>query len=292
MSNYKTISEKKQQLLDDKNNSELVVGEVVTVLEGKISTYKKDSTKNISCTISSLEDGITVYEGYKRDLKSNTRYHKISKEDITGRDLLNIGTNPFDETSYDIRQVSYDLESILFNLDILGGKHEYKDLYSIDEIKIKHLNWNPFIYTNDGKKQYYQRAFVWSLENKQTLIESIYQNVDLGKILIRKRSFDELRTLKEKGETDLAFNDIVDGKQRLNTIKLFMEGEFPDLNGNYYSDLSFKAQNNFKKHQLLSYSEMNENTKDEYVIKQFLRLNFTGVPQSKEHIEYVKSLTK
>ncbi len=69
-----------------------------------------------------------------------------------------------------------------------------------------------------------------------------------------------------------------------------MNDEFMDVNSNYYSDLSSIAQNKLTDHQLLSYAEMGENTKDKDVINQFLRLNFTGVPQSIEHINFVKSL--
>lgn len=96
--------------------------------------------------------------------------------------------------------------------------------------------------------------------------------------------------LAKNGETELSFNDIVDGKQRLHTIKEFINGEFCDLYGNYYSDLSDSAQNKFLNHQLFQYCELPENTSDEEVLYQFLKTNFTGKPQSKEHIYYVKSL--
>ena len=69
-----------------------------------------------------------------------------------------------------------------------------------------------------------------------------------------------------------------------------MLDEFPDMHGNFYSDLSFMSQHKFTSHQLLSYAEMPEDSNDEDVIRQFLKLNFAGVPQSKEHIEFVKSL--
>lgn len=98
--------------------------------------------------------------------------------------------------------------------------------------------------------------------------------------------------LIKKGETEIAFNDIIDGKQRLCTLKSFIFDEFQDLHGNYYSDLSFKAQNYLTNNQLISFSELPENTDDKTVIKQFLRLNFAGIPQSEEHIEYVKNIYK
>ena len=284
------ISNSKQKMLDAKNNSEITVGERVTVLEKAVGSYKKDTDKSCTCTISSLNDGIEVYIGSERDKNKHTKFYKITKEDIVGRDLLHIGANPFEENVGDIRPVAFSFDSILFQLDVLGDKRENKERYTIEGVRVDEANWNPFIYTKDGKKQYYQRPFVWSVEDKQLLIESIYQNIDCGKILIRKRGWEELRKIQKNGETELAWNDIVDGKQRLNAVKSFMEGEFADLQGNYYSDLSFMSQNKFTNHQLFSYAEMPENTRDEDVIKQFLKLNFAGVPQSREHIEFVKSL--
>ena len=129
----------------------------------------------------------------------------------------------------------------------------------------------------------------WSLEDKQLLIESIYSNVDCGKILIRNGSWKELEKLEEGGH-ELAWKDITDGKQRLNTVKEFLDNKFPDIHGNYFEDLSDQAQRKLTNHQLFSYSELPENTPDNEVLRQFLRLNFSGVPQSKEHLEYVKSL--
>ena len=69
-----------------------------------------------------------------------------------------------------------------------------------------------------------------------------------------------------------------------------MKDEFPDLYGNYYSELSDRAKNRFGRNQLFIYCEMDEKALDKDVITQFLKLNFCGVPQSESHIEYVRSL--
>lgn len=82
-------------------------------------------------------------------------------------------------------------------------------------------------------------------------------------------------------ETELAFNDIVDGKQRLGTIQ--------DMHGNVYSDLPNNSQRMFTDNNCLACMEM-EGSSDEQVIRQFLKMNHLGVPQSREHIEFVKSL--
>jgi hypothetical protein len=275
------ISTNKQKLIDEKNNSPLEVGELLI-----IGIFPKSKT----VTIDSLEGGIFVFDGYASDRGRYTSVYKIEIKDITSRHIRNIGANPFDETHTTVRPVAFCFDSILFGLDILGDKRENKNKYKVQGIEVIECNWNPFIYNKEGKKEFYQRPFVWALKDKQLLIESIYQNIDCGKILVRKRSFDELEKLASKGETELAFFDLVDGKQRLNAMRSFLLDEFQDLQGNYYSDLSAAAQNKITSHQLFSYAEMSEGTKDEDVIRQFLKLNFAGVPQSIEHIEFVKSL--
>lgn len=194
----------------------------------------------------------------------------------------NVGVNPFPKNNDRISDINFQLESIIHQLF-------REDKYDIDGTSIASVNFNPFVFVN-GEKQFYQRPLVWNIEDKQLLIESIYNNVDCGKILVRNRGWDELRKLQKDGH-ELAWKDVVDGKQRINTVWEFMNDGFTDVNGNYYSDFSKMAQHKFTDHQLFSYSELSENTLDDVVLRQFLRLNFTGVAQSKEHIEFVKSLT-
>lgn len=203
------------------------------------------------------------------------------------KDTDKVGANPFDERNDHTRMVAFALESVLFKI---GHDKTLDKDYIIEGVKVSEANWNPFVYNKDGQKEYYQRPFVWSLRDKQLLIESIYRGIECGRILVRKRSWGELTRMAKNGETELAFTDIVDGKQRLNAVLSFMNGEFPDMNGNYFADLSDHSQRKFTDHQLFAYAEMPEMSKDADVIYQFLRLNFSGVPQSEEHIEFVKSL--
>ncbi len=283
-------SEKKQKLIDAKNASPLQVGEEIYVKQKIVSSYPKNPDSPVLCTIKEINgDVIVIYEGEKRDYKPTKQLFNITSEDIVSRYLYDVGIDPFDKSYEQIRPVAFTLDSILFNLNVMGEKNR-SYTYEVKGHPVQELNWNPFVFDKDGNKQYYQRPFVWTREDKQLLIESIYQGNDCGKILIRKHSFAYLDKMGERGETELFFADLVDGKQRLNAIREFIEGEFPDFNGNYFSDLSARAQNKFTNNQLMSYAEMPEETTDENTIKQFLKLNFAGVPQSKEHITWVKEI--
>lgn len=279
------ISKKRQELIDNINSAELKKGDKVWI---KLSVR---GTHPDLCVILDLEDDGRVMLIERVDRSTQKDSLKLPITDIVGRYITEVGAFPFDEVHNQVRPVAYTLDSILFGLDIFKEKSSHKLIpYEVQGIKVIETNWNPYVYDKDGSKRYYQRGLVWTLEDKQLLVESVYNGIDCGKILIRERSFSQLEALASRGETELAFKDIVDGKQRLNAIKCFIEEEFPDLHGNYFGDLSYRAQNEFTNHQLFSYAEMSDNTTDEEVIFQFLKMNFSGVPQSKEHIDFVRSI--
>lgn len=280
-----SLSEKKKNLIKQFESSEISVGEEVYVLNNAISSsYTGDST--VLCTILNIEGSNVEVKpmGYKKGVV-------VSKTDINGRlNKRDIGSNPFNNNGGTIRPVNHTIEGIIFSLRLFEGYKE--EPYTINGITCGELNWNPFVYDSNRNKMYYQRDFCWDVEQERSLIDSIYNNISIGSILVRCRDWGELTKISSNGETELFFRDIVDGKQRLNTIRRFVNNKFVDSQGNFYSDLSDNAQYKFLNNQLLGYSEMSSFSKDKDVLYQFLKTNFTGVPQSKEHIDYVKNLTK
>ncbi len=278
------ISPKKQQLIDERLQSDFTVDERIVINGKLIGGY---SEKAVTVTVKKVgKDTISVQKESYDDIKT------INKVDVISRSVRTVGINPFPSKRDKARSVNYSLEGVLSVIDAFGNKKEHRNNNDIimGGIKVMECNWNPYIYDANGKKKYYQRPFVWELKDKQNLVESIYNSIDCGKILLRLRSWEELEKLQKEGETELSFRDIVDGKQRLNAVISFINDEYADLNGNYFSDLSDVSQHRFTDHQLFSYSEMDEKTTDQEVVEQFLKLNFTGVPQSIEHINFVKSL--
>lgn len=270
----------KKALIEKYLNEPVKIGESVYI-KG-LGTKNPDAFFNKSEIIDIINDGQTIiYKEYGMK-------QEVSISDIK-KDVKNIGVDPFDESLWrKVENINYNLGSILFQL---GFEDELiKSKYTTDKgFTIKPCNMNPFVEIN-GEKRFYQRAFVWTLEDMQSLVHSIYNRIECGKIVIRRRGWDWLHSREDANEC--YWYDVVDGKQRLTTLVKFMNNEFTDKYGNYYSDLSEMAQHKFTNHQLFSYNEMKEDVTDEDVLKQFLSINFAGIPQSVEHINFVESLLK
>lgn len=291
MITIQNISEKKQKQLDEFNKTPFQVGEHVNVRYDALNNFNPRNQEYENCKIVEVLKSKIKVKYSEGSYKSHDTVFSVKPSDIVGRrNTLNVGVNPFDADDSRTRSINYDLSSILYTLGVCGDNSR-NEKYKINGIKVDLLNTNPFVYV-DGEKKYYQRDYCWTLQDKQNLIQSLYLGIEIGKILVRKRSWEQLERLSKNGETVLAFNDIVDGKQRLDALRGFLMNEYPDADGNYYGDLSFMAQNKFSNNNLLSYAEMDEDCTDAQVLKQFLKMNFSGVPQSKEHLDYVKSLIK
>lgn len=233
------------------------------------------------------------YEGYLKIAVANKELVKPT--------VYECGSNPFKKESYQVNFFNQELASLLFKAcygkrddnflepkySIHGGDSGKKPQFT----NKSHggVNFNPFVIDKDGNKQFYQRDLVWTLEQKQLLIDSIYNNIEIGKFLFRYKNWESVEQGMLNDGHGFHF-DCVDGKQRFHAILHFLQNKFPDSYGNYFKDLSEIAQNKFLGYRFLSYGEMGENTKDSDVLETFLTMNFTGVPQSKEHLEFVKSI--
>lgn len=124
----------------------------------------------------------------------------------------------------------------------------------------------------------YQRGLVWSLEDKQALIESIFRDVDIGKFVFAHRPYKEASPGYE----------IIDGKQRLSALIEFYECRFLWRGKSYY-DLHPSDQSRLETYPV-SYAELNERTTRAEILDCFIRLNTSGRPQDPKHLEAVKAL--
>lgn len=208
------------------------------------------------------------------------------------KNIINVGHDPFvNDPFFDLlvnRQ--YSIESILFTLGKSDRTHDLIDNNILGHI-IPESTDDPYVVDKNGQKIYYQRGYVWDLKDEQQFIDSIYNNIDCGKIIARQRSYNYVYDKAKKGEVEnLAFRDIVDGKQRIHALTRFINDEFPDSYGYYYSDLSARARKIFQNRMNIGYVEISADATDADIIKLFCMVNYTGKPQSPETFDALSKL--
>ena len=267
--------------------------------EEKISEFlsqlpKKGEKVTVTDPISGKKTTETVLEVKKNgDILIDGSYKEsfpISKNDYE-RITIHIGYNPMVILPWysSLTSLSYNLGSILHNcgykrVDGVG----IIEPENFEGIEIPEIEWNPY-FIKDGEEIPYQRDFVWSQSDKELLIDSIYNSIDIGKIILRNRPMGWVADRAREGKK-VAFRDVVDGKQRLSTILDFVTDKFPDSEGRYFKDFSHLGKLKFLNFSSLSYGELGENTTDEDTKAVFLGVNFAGVPMSQEQVDYVKSI--
>jgi len=126
----------------------------------------------------------------------------------------------------------------------------------------------------------YQRGYVWTDQDKHNYLETVFQDRDLGKFV-----FIEDGTLKEYRI------EVLDGKQRLSALLEFVTSRL-QYNGYYFHQLSQKDRRLFTGRRVQSATIDRNNVSREDLLKLFLEVNTAGVPQTDEHLAYVRNLLK
>jgi hypothetical protein len=123
----------------------------------------------------------------------------------------------------------------------------------------------------------YQRGNVWTLDDKVKLIDSIFNNVDIGKFVFIKLPFRE----------GCPSYECLDGKQRVTALVEFNEGRFA-YKGMTIHQMCGHDQDHFGDYpiSMAHLSPMTDKQKYEY----FLKLNMGGKAQDPRHLAYVKGL--
>lgn len=127
----------------------------------------------------------------------------------------------------------------------------------------------------------YQRELVWSIEDKVKLIQSIFENVDIGKFLFVHLEWDDREDHKSY--------EVIDGKQRITALVEFYENRFP-YKGKYYKDLHPRDKNHFYDYCVSFVEVKNITQKQKY--QYFLKVNTGGKVVAEEHLDHVRELLK
>lgn len=128
----------------------------------------------------------------------------------------------------------------------------------------------------------YQRGNVWNDDDKKSLLDSIFNNIDIGKFSFIKLDYDYARKYY--------LLEILDGKQRLLTLVDFFENRFK-YNGRYFKDLSWKDQRHFRGYSI-SYGETRDIPTQTDRYEYFLKLNTGGKPVAESHLNKVREMWK
>jgi hypothetical protein len=182
-----------------------------------------------------------------RDKPAQNEQHVLEWHNILP--LANKGTNFRQEEKYYIRMLNSGIASILQMVYHSGVDMEVE----------------------------YQREHVWTQKDKVDLIDSIFNNIDIGKFVFVQRDFS----------TEGALYEILDGKQRLTALTEFYEDRFK-YKGFYFSELSGLDKNKFENHGI-AYGYL-ENPDKRAIFETFIKLNTCGKPMANKHINHVKQL--
>lgn len=129
----------------------------------------------------------------------------------------------------------------------------------------------------------YQREYVWGEEEQQTFLRVLISGFPLGNVALAKApDWDVI---------DGPYIEVVDGKQRLTTLKKFVNNEIPIvLNGQdvYWFEFTRAEQLSFGRPTLTAII-LDEAT-PQHRLEYFIAVNFTGVPQSDEHRQKVLNM--
>ena len=277
----------KDKLLEQFYKDPIKVGDYGYVDKSVINGFNSDKGEYFVKVIEVVSDKEIVV--YHDEYKS---YKKIDAS-LFKRSTLYVGYDPFEDDNWrsKVKTHSFDIEGILLECGI-ERKSSSIAAEKYFGVLVPEINFNPYVFDKNGEKKYYQRNFVWTLKDKQLLIRSLYNGINCGSVLLRKHSFNWIENQIKSGNTEVAFKDVVDGKQRLNTLIEFVLGIFPDENGFYFSDLPDRAKSKFRGLNSISYSVLEENATDEDTLNCFILMNSGGVTIDNEHIEKVKNILK
>lgn len=129
----------------------------------------------------------------------------------------------------------------------------------------------------------YQRDYVWGHEEQHAFLQGLISGFPLGYVALARAP--------DWASRDGAYIEVVDGKQRLTTLWLFINNKIPlELAGVpvFWQDLTRGEQLAFGAPTLTAVVLDDATPQDR--LDYFIAVNFTGMPQSDEHKHRVLAL--
>lgn len=274
------MKKSKQQMIEEFLATPIQIGETVIVKRTQTGSIH-DRNEDVAVQISGRNDDGTYRATYNDELHYKPFWLNLDSipEDNISRRTGGIGANPlkqYREGHYRTQVFKYDNDGILSMLNLSDRENALSEALGNE---IPHCSFDPFVTLKDGRKYFYQRELVWTLEDKQELIESVYRGLDCGKVVIRERPWNLVeKYIKGGGDPQyMGLHDVVDGKQRIHALYEFVHDKFPDKHGNYWSDLSNIAQSMFRMSQNFATVMLREDATDLDTLRTFQNVNTRGV---------------
>lgn len=129
----------------------------------------------------------------------------------------------------------------------------------------------------------YQRDYVWGYDEQQAFLQGVVSGFPLGYVALARAP--------DWSSRDGAYIEVVDGKQRLTTLWLFISNKISmELAGGpvIWQDLTRREQLAFAAPTLTAVVLDDATPQDR--LAYFIAVNFTGIPQSEEHKRRVLAL--
>ena len=242
------------------------------------------------------ERGLSRYKREKNNLSKPTYRFRIGDEVVFGNiknciikeifdnglgyGFVGIRTNNNYGNPYDIEE--YHVESWVRT----RPKYKYVELTS-DFTKKDDIDLHFGNYTIDSlfsyyyvfgidMNPYYQRDYVWESSDNESLLDSIFEGIDIGKFVLFRNDYSEEKLY-----------EIGDGKQRLNALIAYYENRFP-YRGYYYNDLSAYDKHTIRNKNIAM--AIVDTPTEEQKLRIFLKINTTGKVMDKEHLNKVSKM--
>lgn len=122
----------------------------------------------------------------------------------------------------------------------------------------------------------YQRGYVWTREDQDRYLDSLFQARDLGRFLFVRNAYP-------------LHEEVLDGKQRLHTLLLLVSSQLP-YQGVYWHEMSARDRDMLLSRSVQFAVLSAEHYSRAQLLRIFLDVNVAGVPQTEAHLAHVREL--